>query len=64
LFDLTDDPLENHNLADEQPDLCIEYRETIPDKYFSEDNEEKLREPDNKVDKKRLEALGYLETKE
>lgn len=64
LFDLTDDPLENHNLADEQPDICKEYRETIPDKYFSEDIEEELREPDNEVDKKRLEALGYLETKE
>lgn len=64
LFDLTDDPLENNNLAGEQPDLCREYRETIPDKYFSEDIEEELREPDSEVDKKRLEALGYLETKE
>ena len=63
LFDITEDPLENNNLADVKPDLCKQYREAIPDKYFSEDIAEELREPDDEIDKERLEALGYLETK-
>lgn len=64
LFDLDADPAESQNLAEKRPELCADFREAIPEPYFSEEIDEELRDPEDAVDRERLEALGYLETKE
>jgi len=61
LFDLPTNAFEDNNISAENESLCQQYRGAIPRRYFSEELEEKLREPDDEVDRERLEALGYLE---
>lgn len=64
LFDLEADPDETDNLAATSPDLRDTYRSEIPEMYFEERvTKEELRDPEDAVDRERLEALGYLETK-
>lgn len=63
LFDLDSDPEERVNLASEQSALRQEYRSAIPEMFFQEAmTHEELRDPENEVDRERLEALGYLDT--
>jgi arylsulfatase A-like enzyme len=61
LFDLSTNAFEDNNISAANESLCQQYRGAIPRQYFSEDLDEKLREPDDEVDRERLEALGYLE---
>lgn len=61
LFDLSDDSLEKQNTVDSSPAIRDELFRLIPAEILDEKKEE-LREPKGEVDKKQLEALGYLET--
>jgi hypothetical protein len=61
LFNLSMDSMEEQNLIDEQPEFRERFLEMIPPEILNA-QEEQLREPDNVVDQKQLEALGYLES--
>ncbi|ERG89570.1 MAG: arylsulfatase A related enzyme [halophilic archaeon J07HX5] len=64
LYNLADDPSESQNLATDRPNIRAEYRRTIPERYFNKNIQANLREPEDEIDRERLEALGYLETKD
>ena len=61
LFNLSMDSMEEQNLIDERPEFRERFLEMIPPEILNA-QEEQLREPDNVVDQKQLEALGYLES--
>ncbi|WP_132058522.1 sulfatase [Halorussus amylolyticus] len=63
LYDLEADTGETDNVADDHPEVVREFRDEIPD-YLFDREDERLRDPVDDVDKKQLEALGYMELTE
>jgi arylsulfatase A-like enzyme len=63
LYDLDADPEERVDVASENPDVTKRLTDEIPE-YLSTRDVEKVRAPEDDVDKERLEALGYLELQE
>jgi arylsulfatase A-like enzyme len=61
LFDLEEDDGEERDISEELVDEVEQFKSAIPARYFSEEADETLRDPENEVDKEQLEALGYLE---
>lgn len=64
LFDISDDEVEVHDVADTHEKLVGEIRDEVPDEFFESESNLGHWEVENQVDKERLEALGYLELKE
>lgn len=62
LFDLEADPKEQHDIASEAPGVIKGFKHSIPARLFDRDPE-RLSTPEDEVDRKQLEALGYMETK-
>ena len=63
LYDLDADPGETDNVAGENPAVVSRLERCIPDHLFERDVEDP-RQPDDEVDRKQLEALGYMELRE
>jgi len=59
LFDLNKDPLEEKNIADQNPDICSRFDESIPQRLFNE-KPHIPDDPEDEVEKEQLEALGYM----
>jgi arylsulfatase A-like enzyme len=62
LYDLEADPEERENVVRDHPEVVDDIRGRIPDGLFERDPE-RLSTPDDDVDRRQLEALGYMETK-
>jgi arylsulfatase A-like enzyme len=60
LYDLKEDPEEQQDVADDYPSKVTELEEKVPSELFGRAVEEP-REPEDEVDRKQLEALGYME---
>jgi len=62
LYDHEADPGETNDVLDEHPDVAEELRDDIPDNLLRREPTEP-RPPENTVDRKHLEALGYMEVR-
>ncbi|MFD1588591.1 sulfatase [Halorientalis brevis] len=63
LYDLTADPDENENVATDNQSVVSRLKRNIPDHVFERDVEDP-RQPEDEVDRKQLEALGYMELRD
>lgn len=60
LYNLDSDPSEQVSVLGQHPDVAERFREDIPDNVFESDSPG-TRTPDDAIDEKHLEALGYME---
>jgi arylsulfatase A-like enzyme len=58
LYNLDEDALEEHNIAEEHPDICSKFKREIPERLFDSEPH-RPDEPATEAEKEQLEALGY-----
>jgi len=63
LFDLSTDPEERENVVESNQDIARRLRRKIPERLFDRDTKTP-RPPEDDVDRKQLEALGYMELRD